>query len=118
MHDVVSGAGRTTPSMLLSHDIPSQYLGTTRRVTVWVPSRGRTRASRYPILYLNDGQNLFDPARAFAGRTWRVPQTAARLVRSRRIPPLIIVGIDHGGVHRGREFLPVEDERNPTATNP
>jgi len=105
--------------MLDTHDIPSVYLGLTRRVTVWLPPlvRGR-RAGRYPILYLNDGQNLFDPARAFAGRTWRVPQTATRLVRSRRIPPLIIVGIDHGGVHRGREFLPVEDERNPTATNP
>jgi predicted alpha/beta superfamily hydrolase len=105
--------------MLDTHDIPSLYLGLTRRITVWLPPRvsGR-RAGRYPILYLNDGQNLFDPARAFAGRTWRVPQTAARLVRSRRIPPLIIVGIDHGGIRRGREFLPVEDERNPTATNP
>ena len=105
--------------MLDTHEIPSLYLGLTRRVTVWLPPQvsGR-RAGRYPILYLNDGQNLFDPARAFAGKTWRVPQTAARLVRSRRIPPLIIVGIDHGGIRRGREFLPVEDERNPTATNP
>jgi predicted alpha/beta superfamily hydrolase len=103
--------------MLLSHDIPSQHLGTTRRVTVWVPSR-RTRASRYPVLYLNDGQNLFDPARAFAGNTWRVQDTAARLVRQRRIPPLVIVGIDHGGERRAREYLPIEDERNPWARDP
>jgi predicted alpha/beta superfamily hydrolase len=102
-----------------THDISSLYLGLTRRITVWLPPRVRARRSgRYPVLYLNDGQNLFDPARAFAGRTWRVSQTAARLVRTRRIPPLIIVGIDHGGTRRGREFLPVEDELNPTATNP
>jgi predicted alpha/beta superfamily hydrolase len=105
--------------MLNSHIIPSVYLGTTRRVTVWVPPRSPARrATRYPVLYLNDGQNLFDTARAFGGVTWRVPQTAARLVRSARIPPLIIVGIDHGETRRGREYLPVEDERNASARNP
>ena len=70
------------------------------------------------MLYLNDGQNLFDPARAFAGNTWRVAETASRLVRTGRIPPLLIVGIDHGGVRRGREYLPVEDSQNPTASEP
>jgi predicted alpha/beta superfamily hydrolase len=105
--------------MLYTHDIPSLYLGLTRRLTVWAPTsvRGR-RAGRYQVLYLNDGQNLFEPERAFAGNTWRVPQTASRLVRARRIPPILIVGIDHGGARRGREYLPVEDELNPSASNP
>ena len=105
--------------MLHTHELPSLYLGMTRRLTVWMPpgTRGR-RAAPLKVLYLNDGQNLFEPERAFAGRTWRVPQTAARLVRSRRIPPLLIVGIDHGDTRRGREYLPVEDELNPSATNP
>ena len=105
--------------MLETHEIPSLYLGLTRRITVWTPPRVRGgRAARYPVLYLNDGQNLFDPARAFAGNTWQVAETATRLVRTRRIPPVIIVGIDHGGVRRNREYLPVEDARNPTAKNP
>jgi len=105
--------------MLDTHELPSLHLNTIRRLTVWTPPRPRTRrASPYPVLYLNDGQNLFDPARAFAGNTWQVAETAARLVRTRRIPPLIIVGIDHGGVRRNREYLPVEDARNPTAKNP
>ena len=105
--------------MLHIHQIPSLYLGLTRQVTVWLPpGPRRRRAAPYPVLYLNDGQNLFEPERAFAGHTWRVPQTAARLVRSHRIPPLIIVGIDHGGARRGREYLPVEDELNPAAANP
>jgi predicted alpha/beta superfamily hydrolase len=105
--------------MLETHELPSLYLGLTRRLTVWIPPRPRARrVARYPVLYLNDGQNLFDPARAFAGNTWRVAQTATRLVRTRRIPPLLIVGIDHGGIRRGREYLPVEDSHNPTATEP
>ncbi len=105
--------------MLETHEIPSLYLGLTRRLTVWIPPRSRTKiVARYPVLYLNDGQNLFDPERAFAGNTWRVAQTATRLVRARRIPPLLIVGIDHGGVRRNREYLPVEDLHNPTATDP
>jgi predicted alpha/beta superfamily hydrolase len=104
--------------MLETHEIQSLYLGVTRQLTVWTPPRSRTRVDRYPVLYLNDGQNLFDPARAFAGNTWRVGETARRLVRARRIPPLIIVGIDHGGIRRGREYLPVEDSLNPTGTEP
>ena len=105
--------------MFHTHDIPSRYLGDTRRLTVWLPPESRVqRVSRYPVLYLNDGQNLFDPARAFAGNTWRVADTAAQLVRQRRIPPLIIVGIDHGVGRRGREYLPVEDDRNPTTREP
>jgi predicted alpha/beta superfamily hydrolase len=105
--------------MFETHELSSSYLGLTRRLTVWIPPRLRTkRVDRYPVLYLNDGQNLFDPARAFAGNTWRVAETAGRLVRTGRIPPLLIVGIDHGGVRRGREYLPVEDSYNPTATEP
>jgi len=67
---------------------------------------------------MNDGQNLFDPSRAFAGNTWRVPETVSRLVHERRIPPLYVVGIDHGEIRRAREYLPVEDERNPFARKP
>jgi predicted alpha/beta superfamily hydrolase len=106
--------------VLVTHDIKSNYLGLTRQITVWLPPgyRRRLRTHRYSVLYLNDGQNLFDPARAFAGATWRVAETAADLVRRRRIPPLIIVGIDHGVARRSREYLPVEDPRNPMARRP
>ena len=106
--------------MLVRHDLRSLYLGTTRRLTVWLPPGYNRRLShyRYPVLYLNDGQNLFDPARAFAGNTWHVAEITAELVRRHRIPPILIVGIDHGGVNRGREYLPVEDKLNPHARRP
>ena len=104
--------------MLHRHDIPSDALGVTRRITVWLPPGVRARQRYFPVLYLNDGQNLFEPARAFAGVTWGVRETVSRLIRRGAIPPLIVVGIDHGGERRAREYLPVEDERNPHARRP
>ena len=100
------------------HHIPSRYLGLTRRITIWLPPGWRAQPRRYPVLYLNDGQNLFETSRAFAGQPWRVRETAAWLIRRKRIPPIVIVGIDHGDGRRGREYLPVEDERNPGAKDP
>ena len=99
-------------------EIESARLGVRRRVTVWLPPGFRGRGRSYPVLYLNDGQNLFDPARAFGGVAWNVGETAARLIRRRRIPPLLVVGIDHGDARRAREYLPVEDDRNPDARHP
>ena len=59
-----------------------------------------------PSLYLNDGQNLFEPATSFNGVEWQVDETADRLIRERQIPPLIIVGIDNAGKDRIREYMP------------
>ena len=98
-------------------EITSAVLGLSRRITVWVPDGARSLA-RGPVLYLNDGQNLFDSARAYTGVTWRVAETAAWLIERRLIPPLVIVGIDHGELRRAREYLPVEDDRNPFARDP
>jgi predicted alpha/beta superfamily hydrolase len=104
--------------MFHAHEIDSTHLGARRQVTVWVPPGTRVRGARYPVLYLNDGQNLFDPTRAFAGATWRVAETLSALIRTGTIPPIVVVGIDHGGARRGREFLPVEDDRNPDTAHP
>jgi predicted alpha/beta superfamily hydrolase len=101
------------------HEIPSRYLDLPgRRVTVLRPGTARVRTRGLPVLYLNDGQNLFDPSRAFAGNTWRVAETAEWLMRRSRIPRMLIVGIDHGETRRGREYLPVDDDRNPDARGP
>jgi predicted alpha/beta superfamily hydrolase len=100
------------------HFIDSQYLEATRRITVLRPRRRYGGSEPHPVLYLNDGQNLFDPSTAFGGIAWNVQDAVNRLVRRRVIPPLVVVGIDHGGADRGREYLPVEDDRNPDARDP
>jgi predicted alpha/beta superfamily hydrolase len=61
------------------------------------------------VLYLQDGQNVFDASTSFAGAEWGVDETAERLVHEGRVAPLIIVAINHAGVQRADEFAPTRD---------
>jgi predicted alpha/beta superfamily hydrolase len=63
------------------------------------------------VLYLQDGQNLFDPHTAFGGQDWRADITADELIRRGAIEPLIIVGIYNTGVRRISEYTPTKDPR-------
>lgn len=66
----------------------------------------------FPVLYMQDGQNLFDPETSFQpGNYWRMGETADRLIGDGQIEPLIIVGIYNTGEHRIDEYTPVEDRR-------
>jgi predicted alpha/beta superfamily hydrolase len=87
------------------HDnFASALLGNTRRITVYLPpGYHRDLTRRYPVLYLHDGQNLFDPARAVFGVAWQAGATADRLAREGRIRPVILVGIDNTP-HRLEEY--------------
>ena len=88
-------------------ELRSRIFHNTRQLRVWLPpGYDDSGATRYPVLYLNDGQNLFDPATAFGGVHWRAGETAERLIGERKIPPLLIVGIDNWGRKRVREYLP------------
>jgi len=100
------------------HELRSRVFGNTRLVRVWLPpDYDGWGATSYPVLYLNDGQNLFDPATAFAGVNWQVGETATRLIDRNRIPPLIIVGIDNTGKNRVREYIPYKS-RDPKVLDP
>jgi len=95
------------------HTLESRVFGNTRLVRVWLPSDyDGWGATRYPVLYLNDGQNLFEPATAFAGVHWQVGEAATRLIAENKIRPLIIVGIDNAGRNRAREYIPYKS-RDP-----
>src|SRR5437588_11159804 len=86
---------------------PSKMLGNRRDVLVWLP-RGYSRFSgkRQRVLYLQDGQNVFDAATSFAGVEWGVDETAQRLIRQNLIEPLIIVAIANIGEDRIHEYAP------------
>lgn len=99
--------------MLRKHErFASQHLEHDRDVVVYLPPGYEdSAAARYPVLYLHDGQNLFDPATAFAGQHWRAGETATALIESGRIPPVILVGIYNTGEHRIDEYTPTHDRR-------
>jgi predicted alpha/beta superfamily hydrolase len=89
-------------------DFPSALLGNRRTLSVHLPpGYDDAPARRYPVLYLHDGQNLFDPALAAFGVAWEADATADRLAAAGRIEPVILVGIantperlDEYAVHR------------------
>ncbi len=91
------------------HEFTSRIFRNKRFLRVWLPpgyDEPMNATHRYPILYLNDGQNLFEAAISFTGVEWQVDETSDRLIREGVIPPMIIVGIDNGGKDRLREYMP------------
>lgn len=85
----------------------SRFLPGERDVIVYLPAEYQANPTRrFPVLYMQDGQNLFDPATAFGGTAWQVGETADRLIAEGAIQPLVIVGIYNTGKQRVREYTP------------
>lgn len=86
---------------------PSRILGNKRDVLVYLPpGYRRSRTWRYPVLYLHDGQNIFDRATAFGSMEWGADETAQRLVEEKLIDPVIIVAVANTGAERIHEYAP------------
>lgn len=67
-----------------------------RRIVVWLPKDYHSKRKseiRYNVLYMHDGQNLFDPNTSYAGKHWKVAETISKLLKQRKISDLIVVGI-------------------------
>jgi len=75
-----------------------------RRIWVYLPPDYNQSNRRYPVLYMHDGQNLFDQATSFAGE-WQVDETLERLFKEKGFA-IIVVGIDNGGERRIDEYSP------------
>jgi predicted alpha/beta superfamily hydrolase len=116
MEEISQEPNNSVAGDLRLHEFHSRIFRNTRVLRVWLPPRydapdNGTR--HYPVLYLNDGQNLFDRATAFAGVEWNVDETADRLIHQEVIPPLIIVGIDNAQNDRIKEYLPYRSFHPP-----
>ena len=83
--------------------------GAMRDVLVWLPpgyDDARNADRKYPVLYLMDGQNVFEKLPTVPGE-WEADETALRLVRDGTIEPLIIVGVPNSGAGRMSEYMPI-----------
>lgn len=95
-----------------------------RNLRVLLPEGYRLAANRnrrYPVLYMNDGQNLFDVCTSlFNAEEWRVDEAVINLIAHGKLERLIVVGIDNGGKRlRPTEYLPyVDDTLKPPEPNP
>ena len=89
----------------------SEFLEHDRSIIVNLPDGYDAKGSRrYPVLYLHDGQNVFDRATS-VGEEWGVDESADALAKEGKIEPLIVVGIYNTGEHRIDEYAPTADEK-------
>jgi alpha-amylase len=100
---------RPTVSILDTAFAMPQLEGRTRRVWLYLPPDYATSHQRYPVLYMHDGQNLFDAATSFAGE-WGVDETLDSL-HALGVPDAIVVGIDNGLQRRMDEYSPWRNAR-------
>ncbi|HEX6210862.1 MAG TPA: alpha/beta hydrolase-fold protein [Methylomirabilota bacterium] len=89
-------------------DVESRELGNRRDLFVYLPPSYATSGRHYPVIYMQDGQNLFDAALSFAG-AWHVDDTMEALAREGL--EAIVVGIPNMGAERADEYAPFRDER-------
>lgn len=101
---------RTVVGDLRIHRFVSGVFANERNLRVLVPDGydlPENAHRRYPVLYLDDGQNLFDPTHSPVPGEWKVDETVHALIAAKKIPPMIVVGIDNAGPQlRAHEYLP------------
>ena len=101
-----------------AQDLPKVASGTIRRienfqskfvvarnVDIWLPE-GYSTAKKYSVVYMHDGQMLFDSTQTWNHKEWKVDEVFSRLIREKKICQCIVVGIWNNGSDRISEFLP------------
>jgi predicted alpha/beta superfamily hydrolase len=95
-------------------EIYSQIMDIRRDFFVWLPPGYDNNPSKnYPVLYMQDGQNLIDPKTSYAGKDWQVDETVTRLIKEYKIKEIIVVGIynnkdrleEYSDTEKGEKYL-------------
>jgi predicted alpha/beta superfamily hydrolase len=112
-HAAEAACQSTVSGDLRLHTLQSKVFDNQRTIRVLLPEgydEPAQRDRRYPVLYMLDGQNLFDACLSdVSHHEWGLDEIALRLAREGKIPPMIIVGVDHAGSRRAHEYLPYRD---------
>jgi predicted alpha/beta superfamily hydrolase len=111
--DVTPAAEDTPPHprLRLHRAFQSRYLSDARDLIVYLPPGYDQHSERtYPVLYMHDGQNLFDGRTSFIpGRTWAMREQTDAAIEAGEVEPLVIVGIYNTGDRRLAEYTPDRD---------
>jgi len=102
-HAIVGG------SLHVLHALHSPQLGGARDILIYLPASYATGQRRYPVLYMHDGQNLFDPDTSFSGE-WGVDHALVALADCDT--EAIVVAIPNGGARRLDEYSPFSDSHH------
>ena len=88
----------------LYEDFSSKFV-TSRNVEVWLPQTYNPK-KKYAVLYMHDGQMLFDAATTWNHQSWEVDKVAAELMKDAKVQDFIVIGIDNGGKTRHTDYFP------------
>lgn len=98
-----------TGNIVVTVDFQSRRLNNKRNILVYLPPSYRSSDQHYPVIYMHDGQNLFDPTTSYAGE-WGVDETMEQLAKREGIEA-IIVGVPNMGRQRIDEYSPFVERR-------
>lgn len=121
-HNTFSGS--VVAGILELHKFKSEIFNNSRYLRILLPSDYydiKNKNTKYKVLYMNDGQNLFEKTTSvFNPMEWEIDETLEKLILRHKIEPIIVVGIDNAGKRkRPNEYLPWEDEYlKPPYPNP
>lgn len=86
--------GQITGTVQYHRVFYSPELDNYRDIVVWIPPSYQDTIQRcYPVLYLHDGQNVFDPSTSFAGDDWQLDETVTQLIEEGKLKEIIMIGI-------------------------
>ena len=94
----------TSGRLLMVSDFESEFVPN-RNIYVWLPE-GYSENRRYAVLYMHDGDSLWDAAASWNGQEWGVDEAVSGLLDQGAIRDVIVVGIPNAGSERGIEYLP------------
>ena len=99
-----NGSSTAADNVSIIENFELNKIGRTRRIWIYLPPDYYQSNNSYPVLYMHDGQNLFDARTSFSGE-WRIDETLNELF-AQGDPGIIVVGIDNGGSERINEYTP------------
>jgi predicted alpha/beta superfamily hydrolase len=106
------GKAVATGTLRIIDNFASTQLGNSRKLRIYLPpGYDANSQQRYPVLYMHDGQNLFDPKTAAYGAAWEIGSIVDKLIATGAIEPIIVVGIDNAGEQRIAEYTPCCDKK-------
>ncbi|WP_181305480.1 alpha/beta hydrolase [Rufibacter sp. XAAS-G3-1] len=100
----------TANVLILSNQFWMPQLKQSRRIWLYLPPNYATSDKKYPVLYMHDGQNLFDAFYSFGGAEWGVDESLNEQFESNG-REVIVVGIDNGGEERINEYSPWRNKK-------
>ena len=95
---------------IISEKFEIPQLNRERRIWIYLPPNYTTTSKKYPVLYMHDGQNLFDDRTSYAGE-WQIDEAMNRIFAQTK-ESAIVVGIDNGGEKRIEELSPFSNEKH------